>query len=92
MIAVDHNNFFFSISFFNASKDFLETIKFGVSNLVVVEPFYVKVKFPIENKENPNKVLEYSTIQCSNLTKILIDNKSVTSFGSSPLFSSKFFN
>ncbi len=66
---------------------FLETIKFAVSNVVIIEPLIKLYKFDINNK-----IYEYPCIQISNLSKVLIDGKYLMNFASSALVSSKFFN
>lgn len=87
VICLDHDGRFFCLSFYNVGKTFLESIKFAISNVVVIEPNFKIFKFDINNK-----VYEYPCIQVSNLSKVLIDGKYLMNFASSALVNSKFFN
>lgn len=87
MICVDHNGVFFSLSLYNVSKTFNESIKFSSSNVVILDPVYKNITFT-----QNDKAYEFPCVQVTALSKILIDNKYCSNFTSSASLNSKFFN
>jgi hypothetical protein len=65
----------------------MESIKFSISHIVILEPLMKFFKFEIAGK-----LYEYPCIQVSNLSKVLIDGKYCMSYVSSAMVNSKFFN
>jgi hypothetical protein len=87
LICVDHNGVFFSLSIYNVSKTFLDGVKFGTSNVVLLDPVYKFISFTYGDR-----TYEHPCIQLSNPSKILIDGKFCANFTSCALVNSKFFN
>jgi len=87
MICTDHNGLFFSLSIYNVSKSFIDSIKFSTTNVVILDPVYKMITFT-----SKGKTYEYPCIQVTNMAKILIDGKFCANFSSFALLNSKFFN
>jgi hypothetical protein len=89
LICVDHNGNFFCLSFYNVGTNFLETIQLNKTNIVIMDPI---VKNITAKKGDDDKILEYTSIQVTNLSKVLIDGKYCSNYASHSLLISKFFN
>ncbi len=87
MICLDHTGTFFSLSIYNVSKTFIESIKFASSNVAILDPVLQKISYSVNDKK-----YDYPCIQVNNLSKLLIDGKFCANFTSNALLNSKFFN
>ena len=90
-VCVDYSGNFYNLSIYNISKEFLSTIVYMTSSVVIFNPIMKKIKMDIKDEEKEKKI-EYPCVQISDLNNLLVDGKYCSGFKSSATLSSTFFN
>lgn len=87
LICCDHQGVFFLLSVYNLGKEFVECLKLGASNVVLLEASVTRKGFVSNGVDQ-----EYLHVCVSNLSKVILDGRYCSSFASDTQLSSTFFN
>jgi len=90
-ICMDSKGNVFLLSIYNLSKDFIESIKIGFSNIVVLEPDISLFRYDIFGYKHELSYVEYVKVSVVDLSKLILDGSYCFGFSSLSKSSSTFF-